>query len=78
MIARCQYPVVVLPLLHPGPSSKKWNRSSIFCNCDHYRGGHRAISWCDPATSDEHPATGHAGEEGCYEEVDAVSLHLVA
>jgi hypothetical protein len=40
----------------------------------HCRGGHRATSWCHPAASNKY----HEGEEGCHEEVFAVSVHLVA
>jgi hypothetical protein len=54
------------------------DRSSSCCDCYHCCGGHRAISWCDPAAGNEYPATGYAGEEGCHEEVYALSLHLVA
>jgi hypothetical protein len=45
---------------------------------DHCYGGHRVTSWCDPTASNEYRATGFEGEEGCHEEVYAVSLHLVA
>ncbi|XP_025798841.1 uncharacterized protein LOC112878826 [Panicum hallii] len=48
------------------------NRSSSFCDCYHCHGGHRAISWCDPAAGEEYPVTGYAGEEGCHEEVYVV------
>jgi hypothetical protein len=47
----------------------------------HCRGGHRATSWCHPAASNKYhgwDTTSHEGEEGCHEEVLAVSVHLVA
>jgi hypothetical protein len=47
----------------------------------HCHGGHRATSWWHPAASNKYhgwDTTGHEGEEGCHEEVFAVSVHLVA
>jgi hypothetical protein len=59
-------------------ASRNGNRSGSFCGSYHCRGGHRAISWCDPAADNENPMMGYAGEEGRHEEVDALRLPLVA
>jgi hypothetical protein len=62
----------------PAQTPRDGNRSNSLCGGYHCRGGHRATGWCDPAATDEYPTMGYAGEEGGHEEIDAVSLHLVA
>jgi hypothetical protein len=42
----------------------------------HRRGGHRAISWCEPVAGNEHRGSntmGHKSKESCHEEIIAVS-----